>query len=189
MEYKAIYKDDYISHYGVMGMRWGHRKDGGPQGYLGTYRTGSGNGGRNLLDDISDNVDSIATTGGRALEDKQIELQRKVEDEAEKIQRAREDMLDANNPQAQAWRQFGRLIEDGKKFITRTFEDGGRMLSRALQDVQKEVNKGMNMLKSTPIITTSTTIQGGVGRGSTSVTTTSEKYLDGRTKTTTKKNR
>ena len=28
MEYKAIYSnDDYISHYGVLGMRWGHRKN------------------------------------------------------------------------------------------------------------------------------------------------------------------
>ncbi len=40
MEYRAIYDDEYISHHGVKGMRWGHRKDGGPQGYLGTYPKG-----------------------------------------------------------------------------------------------------------------------------------------------------
>lgn len=40
MEYRAISQDEYISHYGRKGMRWGHRKDGGPQGYLGTYPNG-----------------------------------------------------------------------------------------------------------------------------------------------------
>lgn len=30
-------EEDILMHYGVLGMRWGHRKDGGPQGYLGTY--------------------------------------------------------------------------------------------------------------------------------------------------------
>lgn len=34
-------EEDVLMHYGVLGMRWGHRKDGGPQGYLGTYPKGS----------------------------------------------------------------------------------------------------------------------------------------------------
>ena len=30
-----------LKHYGVLGMHWGVRKDGGPQGYNGTYSRGS----------------------------------------------------------------------------------------------------------------------------------------------------
>ena len=32
--------EEYLEHYGVLGMHWGIRKDGGPQGYNGTYPTG-----------------------------------------------------------------------------------------------------------------------------------------------------
>lgn len=48
MEYRAITQDDYISHHGVKGMRWGRRKDGGPQGYKGTYPVASNGGAKTL---------------------------------------------------------------------------------------------------------------------------------------------
>lgn len=94
MEYRAIYDDEYISHYGVKGMRWGRRKDGGPQGYKGTYPVASNGGAKTLTKLENENTKKMFD---RFLDGLREEQNKQKEEWAAKKEQNEKDVIKALN--------------------------------------------------------------------------------------------
>lgn len=150
MEYRAITKDKYISHHGIKGMRWGHRKDGGPQGYLGTYpkgnmkKAGAGGGvSKEYLDELEYNSkqNEYFTNGGGGMTDLdkfREESEREFEDFGKESDRRFEEFKNESERkqkefQVQNEKDREKFNYDSTKWVNEFIEKS----DKAIQDTYK----------------------------------------------------
>lgn len=139
MEYRAITKDKYISHHGTKGMRWGHRKDGGPQGYLGTYpkgnmkKAGAGGGvSKEYLDELEYNSkqNEYFTNGGGGMTDLdkfREESERRFEDFGKESEKRQEEFREQSRKNSE------KFNYDSTKWVNEFIEKS----DKAIQDSYK----------------------------------------------------
>ena len=118
--------DDYLEHYGVLGMHWGVRKDGGPQGYNGTYPKGSRTG-RKV---VSKNQNGRKTYSGR---DPEKQAAKKDANQARRRRFTMSDKeLDDRINRLKKQKQLKDLTDeeynDGKKYVVDVLKKAGKIV-------------------------------------------------------------